>query len=179
MQECFALKLAYWEDGVLEILPPGHVTTLPLSFTCEGVSCICSLSPAVQKRRELFWLHVCQQILSRCYIYVVVFIHSFNILFTPFGSMCSLQTWKKEISSVLKSTTLIHVPVLKQDQPWRSDASLSQQLACPRFYLRIRSSPLYLAADVGRPLLLHDGSCRPLEAEHCWFEYWWKSFFAF
>lgn len=79
---------------------------------------------------------------------------------------------------MLKSATLIHVPVLKQDQPC-SDASLSQQLACPRFYLQIRSSPLYLTADVGRPELRHDGSCRSLKVERCWIEYWWKSFVLF
>lgn len=44
--------------------------------------------------------------------------------------------------------------LLKQDKPWCSTASLSQQLACPRFYLWIRSGPLYLTADVGWPLLL-------------------------
>lgn len=115
--------------------------------------------------------------ISRCSNAAIFFLS--NILFTPFGFMCSCMLKKKKKWDVKKYHLDTFVPMLKQDQPWRSDASLSQQLACPRFYLRIRSSPLYLTADVGRPLLLHDGSCRPLEAERCCFEYWWYSFLLF
>lgn len=86
--------------------------------------------------------------------------------------MRSLRMLKTEKLDVIKfhvDTCACAVGLLKQDQRWRSAASLSQQSACPRFYLRIRSSLLYLTAEVGRPLLLHGGSCRPLEAERCSF----------
>lgn len=90
-------------------------------------------------------------------------------------SLCMLKTEKLDVIKLHVDTCACTVGLLKQDQRWRSAASLSQQSACPRFYLRIRSSLLYLTAEVGRPLLLHDGSCRPLEAERCSFQNWLKS----
>lgn len=112
------------------------------------------------------------------FFHAAIFCCFFFKHFTPFGFMRSLHMLKTEKLDVIKlhvDTCACTVGLLKQDQRWRSAASLSQQSACPRFYLRIRSSLLYLTAEVGRPLLLHDGSCRPLEAERRSFQNWLKS----
>lgn len=181
MQKCLASTYVYWEDGAFEMLPPDKrvekvTTTIIICLEMHkhvGVSCkyfnlktllafwSWSWSLVEREERGLTWCASSD---------------SFTLPFVGFFFLTFYSVWVQlDVIKLDVDTCACTVGLLKQDQRWRSAVSLSQQSACPRFYLRIRSSLLYLTAEVGRPLLLHDGSCRPLEAERCSFQNWLKS----
>lgn len=155
---------------ILRIKELGFITFDVFQFE-DPVGLLAMIVVSSCERGERFWLDKHHEILLHHFLFPS------NILL-HLGS-CVPSSCLKPRNWMLKKlhvdTCACIVSLLKQDQRWWSAASLPQQSACPRFYLRIRSGLLYLAADVGRPLLLHDGSCRPLEVEHCAFENWLKS----